>query len=262
MGILIVFLFPLLVEAWYFLADGDPQVGMERDEDGEPLPRGVKLNHINRISDINKTTPIDLILIAGDLTDNGFDGKPKLYKKRREDQLSIYINSYVTPLEEVGFVVYACPGNHDFYTGAPKYKGVSKYLATKYAATHRHSKRKSGLYSFYHKKVLFISMGIYPSFLAWLKRLLKKTNNNQAIVFFWHYNTVVSEPHSDWWSEKEKENFYALIEDLNVQAIINGHFHNSGIGYWHDLPVIRGAGVSYGVIEMNQDTFINVTFVT
>ena len=82
---------------WYFIADGDPQVGDIRDENGEPMIRNIKKNASVNISNIHKTHPIDFVICAGDLTANGRDGKGMtwLFPKRREDQLGGHPNNVI-----------------------------------------------------------------------------------------------------------------------------------------------------------------------
>lgn len=263
-----IFLFTLFVlsctfkmDKWYFIADGDPQVGKHGDSLVTVI-RDSKKNASERISNIHKIQPIDFVICAGDLTSNGRDGNGMtwLFPKRKEDQLAVYIREYEEPLERAGFPVFACPGNHDFYTGRPYFhRGVINHLTRRYGATNVfRQKKKSGLYTFCHNGVMFISMGMYPYHLNWLKRNLPDTD--VPIVFFWHYNTVTNESHSDWWSMNEKDAFRDVIREHNVQLIINGHWHASGLGHWYDIPVVRGSGSEFGVIEFTNNKLSNISF--
>lgn len=247
---------------WYFIVDGDPQFGVLRNEHNEPISRIVKNNVVSRVSSISKKYPINFVICAGDLTSNGFDGKGMtwLFKKRRENQLEAYVKEYETPLQSAGFPVFACPGNLDFDTGRPHFhRGVIKYLNSRYGATYTRDKKKSGLYSFSHKGILFISMGLYPYDLKWLKKTLPE-DRKIPIIFFWHFNTIRSEPNSNDWTDDEKLDFRDQISSYNVQLIINGHFQSSGSSTWNGIPIIRGSGSQLGVVEITAREVTCVLF--
>lgn len=241
---------------WYFVADGDPQVGSETDSDGLPIVRKVKQNMGSRLIKYEK--PIKFVICAGDLTSLGQDGKKILCWKNGEyNQVGIFLNDYLNNIESKGIRVYCCPGNHDTYVAWPYwYKPVFNFLRRKYNANN------DGCYMFEMSGVKFISLGIYPNKknLDWLKDQIRDLFKGTPLIIFYHYNTVDSEPYSDWWKDEEKEAFYQVIKDYNVQLIINGHYHASGKGMWHGIPVVRGSGHKSCIIEMNDYSLENIYF--
>ena len=221
-----------------------------------------------KLKNIGKYRAVDFMICAGDLTQNGLDGKgglkigcfPPIYHHRSIDELSIYIQDYEKKVESV-CPLYVCPGNHDTYCDRPViYKGVLKHIANKHGATYNPVFWKSsGMYTFQHKGVKFISCGIYPYNLNWLTRHLPK-NKQDPIILFWHYNTLIGEPFSDWWSTEEKEAFYRKIQEYNVLMIVNGHLHNTTLQYWHDIPIVKGAGSSLAIVHMKGTKVHEVYF--
>ncbi len=246
---------------WYFLCDGDPQFGMENSDPGAtyPMARPTSRNIVQRINKINITYPINFVICAGDLTSHGWGASGCC--KKNPDEFGEFINQYAIPIENAGFPLFSCPGNHDTYVDWPYFdKPVFEYIKTKYVATHDMFKdwKYSGCYSFNHNGVEFISMGVYPYNLAWLREYIP--TDDTPIIIFYHYNTVTGEPYSDWWGEDEKTAFYDVIKDNNVLLIINGHWHESGIGHWNGIPVVRGAGDKFCIVEIKDRVLGNIKF--
>lgn len=254
---------------WYFIVDGDPQVGLEADENGVPIVRKVKQNMGDRITKCKY--PIRFVLCPGDLTENGFDGKGMgcgflkvpWWRNGDHDQLGIFLDDYLNNIESKGIKVYCCPGNHDTYVKWPYWKKpVFNFLKRKYGGSNSADQRsaKKGWYTFDKMGVKFISLGIYPDAkcLEWLKGQLADLFKGTPLVFFYHYNTVVGEKWSDWWTDEEKEAFYQVIKDYNVLLIANGHIHSTAKGMWHDIPVVHGSGEKSCIIEMDGDSLTDI----
>ena len=117
----------------------------------------------------------------------------------------------------------------------------------------------SGCYTYTRNNILFISLGIYPTNLKFLRKHLPK-NKNYPIIIFYHYNTI-KEPFSDWWSDKEKEQFYQVIKDYNILAIINGHLHSSYRKIWKGFTMLNAGGKKLLRMNMEDDKFIDVNFI-
>jgi len=59
-------------------------------------------------------------------------------------------------------------------------------------------------------------------------------------VIFFHY--PIHGAFSDWWSKQEKNDFYKVIKDYNVIAILVGHAHTSSIWMFRDkCKVVQSA---------------------
>ncbi len=210
-----------------------------------------KTNDINNMLKILKNEKIDLILLPGDLTDVGSDGKGSCWKKgscfevRYEfDQLSL-LDDNLKLLEEYTDV-YLSHGNHDAYwssfnTVLKKFFGCS---STQYPVLHYIEKKYGSLnYSFYKKNVHFICLGMYPdkNGLEYLKKTL--TTDKKTIIFF-HFSLDSDE---SWWPTTEKIDFYnQIIKHKNIICICAGHHHitEDKFIYFNDVPIrfLNGAG--------------------
>lgn len=229
---------------------------------GNPEIRARKDYQLNKILELKEQENIQIVISAGDLTDDGTDGS-KFWglRSKQNDQLSPLKKEWVEPLQNNDIIPLMTIGNHDSYTGHPYfYKPVFKYVKELHDATHYPWvwMNYSGYYTFEHNGILFISCGKYPKYLKWIKNNLTK---DKPMILFYHYNTV-EEPFSDWWSDEDKDNFYELIKDYdNILCIINGHFHSSYIKEWRGFKILNGAGTSMLMINMDNDKVKDVKFI-
>lgn len=224
-----------------FVLDSDMHYGIREGI----LPREIKENNPEKIANM---TDIDFAIVAGDLTDNGYDGKGLCCYKwgGSTNQLSELKHNYVNVIEGAGIPVKLCVGNHD--RGKPPYwyQPVFDYVA----------KHNSGIrYTFTYENFLFICCGKYPNRIKWLKKQL--VPEVPTIIFF-HYNLQGN--WSDWWSENQKEDFYQAIKDYNIKGILVGHHHISKISYWEGIRVISAAGPYVAVVECDEDDIVDITF--
>lgn len=189
-----------------------------------------KSDHVNKIIEQVSKEKIDALICAGDLTNNGWDGSHILCWKYggEYDQLSPLKEQFVEPLEK-HLPVYLCHGNHDKYVPRPYiHHGVLNYI----------KKRHGGLmYSFDINDIHFVCLGMYPDkkALEYLKKDMEKNLDKNVVIFF-HFNLVGQ--YSDWWSDEEKENFYNVIKNYKIVALLVGHIHISKIYNWKGYPVI------------------------
>jgi len=222
-----------------------------------------KIDHVQKIIKMKDEFNVEVVISAGDLTENGLNGKRILcWRKNTFDELTPMINNWVKPIENAGINVLLTIGNHDTYTGQPYiYKPVFEYVRKKYNATCYPiiNMDYSGCYTKNFHGILFISMGIYPKNLKFLKKKLPK-NKHSPIIIFYHYNTV-DEAYSDWWSNKEKEDFYQVIKSFNILAIINGHIHTTYKKKWKGFTVLNGGGSKLIRMNMENDKYINCDFI-
>ncbi len=183
----------------------------------------------------------DFVIVAGDLTDNGYDGS-RIGCFRYggfSNQLKPFIDDYVTPIEESGKDVYLCIGNHDRGRSRYVYKPVFRYV----------KKRHGGInYAFSKGNLRFICCGMYPKDLKFLKRKLR---DNRPNIIFFHYN--LQGQWSDWWTGKEKDAFYECIKDYDIRAICVGHSHWSGVRKWNDITVVSGAGYQVALFTYDPE---------
>jgi Icc-related predicted phosphoesterase len=211
--------------AFTFVCDSD----LHFEERGlNDLPRPEKDNNVSIIQSLNP----DLVIVAGDLTNNGSDGSKIccLPISGHQCQLQAYEEKYVKPLEQFTSV-YASMGNHDNWTYFPYvYKAIQVYIIKKYGGINYH---------FTHKGVQFICLGIYPDADA-LRFFLKNADSTIPLVLFFHYN--LQGPWSDWWTNEEKEAFNTTIAGYNVKLIVTGHIHECSNYTWEGYNVITCGG--------------------
>lgn len=219
--------------------------------------RNFKKDDIERILTVKDKYNIKLVISAGDLTDNGTDGSMVLFKKT-QDQLTPLKNEWVKPLENNNIQVFLTLGNHD----CQKYlynKPIAKYIRNKYDASYSYyNKYRSGYYVREFNDIIFLSCGIYPKRINWIKNQLEKYQNKQIIIFY-HYNTIEDETGSDWWKQSEKEDFYNIIKNYkNIIAIINGHIHQTYDKEWRGFKMLNGGGQRLLLMTMENNKLINI----
>lgn len=214
--------------SFYFVVDSDPQIGKE----GQEL---AKSGHTSRILSLSKELSIKCMIMPGDLTDLGSDGKCC----SSVDQLGEFINEWVSPLETIkGMQLLLCAGNHDTYTFN---KPVMSWLKK------RHGDHK---YFVDIHNIRFICLGIYPDKknCEWLK---SQININNPIVLFFHYN--LSGPYSDWWKDTEKEEFFNVINGHNIIGIFTGHIHDSFMTKWKGFNVYSTGGKYFALCRIKDN---------
>jgi len=203
-------------------------------------PRKGKENHPLSIA----LSDAEFVIVTGDLTDNGSDGKSFMGWKYggSENQLGYLSVSYVDFIETYEKDVYLCNGNHDRGKRILwwRYKPVVTYIKKRHSSTN---------YSFIRHNTKFICCGEYPKNIKWLKKQLQ---DNEPTFIFFHYNLVGS--YSDWWTDKQKDAFFNAIQDYNIIAIFVGHHHISRSNMdWRGHKVISSAN-RYSLVTYNTDT--------
>lgn len=233
----------------------------EEKKDGSVGMRDPKRFNLKKIKELQKTKNLEIVVSAGDMTNYGRNGTSfcGLDKKNNVDEYGEFIREFVNPLENMGLQLLLCPGNHDTYVKWPYInKPVLKYIKKKYKSTYQHIDfYKSNCYKREIHGISFISMGIYPKNLSWLRKNLPIDKSRPIIIFF-HYNIIDSEPYSNWWSVVEKIKFYDVIKDFNIKAIFHGHIHATYAKEWRGIPVYNGSS-PYGpmLIEFENDMIID-----
>lgn len=220
--------------------DSDTHYGSRNKVD----PRLEKEQNPDRI--LEHDSDVDLVIITGDLTENGYDGKSFCCYNYGGDQkqLQSFKQNYVEPLEEANIPVKLCPGNHD--RGRPPYwyQPVFSYIKDR----HVNDSSAETEYSFDYQHFRFICCGIYPKNLKWLA---KQLDQEVPTILFFHYN--LEGEWSDWWSDQEKEDFGKTIEGYPIAGILVGHNHISNVSDWNGHRVISSAGPGYTRIDLDPE---------
>lgn len=248
---------------WSIILSSDLHFGSLKSVSGVDI-RKDKKDQVQQIINMKDEHNIQMVISAGDLTEYGTDGKSFFCcRKNTEDQLNPMIKNWVEPIEKSGIDVLLTIGNHDTYTGHPYfYKPVFQYIKKKHNATCYPWiwMKYSGCYTYTRNNILFISLGVYPKYLKFLRKHLPK-DKNYPIIIFYHYNTVDKEAYSDWWNDKEKEQFYQVIKDYNILAIINGHIHATYEKKWKNFTMLNAGGSKLIRMNMENDKFIDINFI-
>ena len=103
--------------------------------------------------------------------------------------------------------------------------------------------------------------GISSCQLNWLKeQLLTAQNNHEKVIIFSHHPLY---PASAYTALNDKEILDALSGYSCVKAVISGHHHTGGFGYYNHIPCITTEGMieteninAYGIIEIYEDKMI------
>lgn len=222
---------------WSFIHDSDLHYGYD-----EVNPRNVKLDNPREIANADA----EFVIVTGDITDHGYDHinvKLNCCRDEKYDELEAFRTYYKNYIERRGKRVYLCAGNHD--------RGRKIFKIYKHSPVLKYIRDVEGglEYSFTHKEVKFICCGIYPKNLTWLRSQL--INVETPTIIYFHYN--LTGPYSDWWSDREKDEFHQCITGYNILALLVGHRHASRRSYWNGILVINSAN-SFSYIRYRPDT--------
>ena len=182
---------------------------------------------VNRSSLLPKA---DIVICPGDLTSTAAQSGCCWWLKNKKVQSAAvqhFISKYAAALEIKGVLLKLCAGNHD------NNSSTNELLKAKYGGTE---------YVFDYNGVRFICLGPFPKDLTFLNAVLTKTDKQMPIVIFYHFNTIPGEPFSDWWSQEQKDAFYAAIKSYRIDAILNGHWHTSVIERWNGIVCAIAGG--------------------
>lgn len=230
---------------------------------GKESVRERKKDQLFTIFDAKEQFNIQMVICAGDLTDDGTDGVTFCgLRKKADDQLTPLINEWVQPLDNNGLTTLLTIGNQDTYTGHPYiYKPVFDFIRKRHGATYYPmiSMFKSGYYKYEKNGIVFLSLGVYPTYLTWIAKNLVR---DKPMILFYHYNTDESQPHSNHWTSCEKYAFFELIKSYtNIICIINGHYHRSSKeAHLRNFRFVNGAGEKMVMLHMNDDKLESTSY--
>jgi predicted phosphodiesterase len=220
-------------------------------------PSRSNVEHFRNVVILNND--VKAVIVPGDLTSAGYDGIIKfkwlwrlLGKKNigcigggEVNELGLFKDNFVTPLEDAGKLVLSGYGNHDTYNGAGRYP-VLDWIRTKYGSLpyRRDISTAAG-------PVRIYMCGQFPD--AGCREYLAReldTAGSEPIIIAFHYAM-----NSTWWSDADKNAFWDVIQDKNIKALVVGHTHESNTELWHDIPVFNASGSDF--IILNLDTMMS-----
>lgn len=204
-------------------------------------------NRLERVIDEVNGSTVSLVLIAGDLTENG---KQEEYSDFRQQ-----IARFTAP-------VFVVPGNHDVGTKwTPQHPdSVSTPVLSRYESAvgpSWYTTQTAGL------RIIGLNSSLLGSGLpeaqqqwGWLENTLRADTKSTTIVFM-HYppfRDYPEEPGGGYWNiePKPRSRFLALTQLANVRAIFSGHTHQSLVNHYNSIPIITGEPVSFGLPKGKQ----------
>ena len=288
-----------------FIAMGDPQYGGGADDKNT-----FQIAAINRFAGgpwrggtpsagLPIAEPLG-VLIAGDLTQNGKDGRDEAIISG-SDEIGQFILDYGLTGEEgsLNYPVYEGYGNHDFDPDAPATDFDWQFFYTEdpTPAADSVSERNPGRvgltevspatdghYSWDWGNVHFINANLFPGDEASQEDETSKTrdprdslsfiirdlelhvaDSGKPIVFMFHYGFDQFGQEPRWWTDAHKEAFKEAIEPYNVVAILHGHTHATYAYTWEGYDVFNVGSpyyTAYNDDERGHFTLFRITDTT
>jgi calcineurin-like phosphoesterase family protein len=206
-----------------------------------------------------------IIIIAGDLTDHGYDGKETckcLFKCFTSNsfftgggninELNLFKTKFIEPLKNIKnnlhtdfdtpIKIFCGHGNHDLYNGAYKYP-VLDYIKKEYSRC-----EKINYYFEFgsNKNIICFMCGLYPDDIIcdWITKISNEKKfeiTKSPVLICFHYPIK-----SNWWEDREKDKFMHTIKNINVIGVLTGHDHisriNTFIGEKNNFKEYNGSG--------------------
>jgi 3',5'-cyclic AMP phosphodiesterase CpdA len=203
--------------------------------------------HLDKVIAAVNAAHVDLVLVAGDLTQDGKPGELADFRKQ--------IKGLRAP-------VWFVPGNHD--VGNKLLPGHENCVTAERVAAFEKtmgpsffSRRRSGL------RVIGINSPIFGGDLpreaqmwAFLERELAKPSARPTIVFMHYpaYVTSVDEPGGDYWNVEPapRRRLLALIKRSGVGTVLSGHLHRQLINRHDGILFVTTPPVSFGLPQGKQ----------
>ncbi|MDP4237882.1 MAG: metallophosphoesterase [Bacteroidota bacterium] len=212
---ILYFFFLLLLEIQFAATATEPfRFALITDLHISPADRQSSEDLQNTVIDVNASSGIDFVIIAGDITNRG-------------DLVSF--NMAKQMLQKLHMPYYIIPGNHDvkwYETGDTNFDSV--YRDTKFVFT--------------HKGIEFIGFTtapadrsgigtVQPKDINWLKTFLAKAGKGMPVFAVTHYPLQSGDV--DNWKELAD-----LLKEYNVQAVLGGHYHRNALFNYKGIPGI------------------------
>lgn len=193
------------------------------------------------------------VLIAGDLTKNGQDGRWSLFGE--SDEIGSFVRDYGLTGEDgkLRYPVFEGYGNHDLDTLEDWwYFGAAPALDEVASRNEQRKEMEPSLgfspplahYLWEWEGVHFLHLNLYPgeapaapaqgdrsplSSLSFLEGVLadRVGDSGRPVVLIHHYGFDEFGSQERWWTEAEREAYAEVIAGYNIVAIIHGHVHNT-----------------------------------
>lgn len=219
----------------------------------------------NSISNSNKK--VKGVVFAGDL---GSYGKQTSLNKF----LAFFYNPLNTALQAINSNIFLGLGNHDcHWEGFSGVSATAQFIADTYGGF---------IYKFKIGQVQFINLGLYPSATReqynadnlatlttsvpafdFLTDTLAQLDKTQPIVLIHHYPPNGNFSRS--WSATQQNQYFDLIKDYNIVAIIVGHIHTARLYKFKDSILViqcaNGKTFAELVFDPLQPAKVGVTYV-
>lgn len=263
-----------------FFAMGDPQYGGGRDDKndwqiaamnafpGALWPAALADGRQTGFKWVGEEVPEPLgVIIAGDITQNGQDGRWRLFGEA--DELGAFLLDYGLDGTDgrLRWPVYEGLGNHDFDSLEDWWWGGAQPVLSALLARNRRRALPGGLaapaghYRWAWDGVHFVQANLFAGAgkgagqgvrdphggLAFVEEALAEAAG-RPVVLVQHYGFDPFSSQDRWWNEEQRDALAEVLEGHNVVAIIHGHVHGTGAWAhytWEGFDVYK-VGTPYG----------------
>jgi DNA repair exonuclease SbcCD nuclease subunit len=223
----------------YYSRNGVVEIGRNKSE--------TTPSKIIRIAEANK---IDAIILAGDATENAYDGKKfccGLGTNGPVDEIGAFVAEMFEPLRSRA-PTFLIRGNHDLGKNEQWYQPFTELVKREYGDLYY----SRTLTSSSEKSMTILMCDLYPTreIRRWMEAELQKDTH---FVIAFHYNLIGE--YSDWIPESDQKAFLEIAKKYKnkIVAIINGHRHFSGVLQYADIPVVMAAEHSSALMTIGDD---------
>lgn len=261
-------------DAVTFIAFGDPQFGGD-----DPGKNSLHVRALNAVegklrwdakifgADV-PVTGIRGVIIAGDLTQNGRDGR-----MFSDDEYGAFLAHYgLTGDRRLRYPVYEGYGNHDYFVWNNIGYRVPKAHPVADSVSIRNRSRPgvlhaapgtAGHYSWEWGRIHFVMLNLCASdrdpggeapgardprgALSFLRRDLERhmAGTGKRVVVVTHYGFHEGWDFPNWWTEEEAAAYHDVIREYNLIGHIHGHNHGTQFYRWKGLPVFDAGSPYY-----------------
>lgn len=166
----------------------------------------------NTVNQINNTQNIDLVLVTGDITENG-------------DFKSLEIAKSI--LDKLRIKYYIIAGNHETKWSASGCTDFAKVFG-------------SDRFEFEHKGIYFLGFNTGPIIrmadghvpsqdIVWLKSELNKIGTEKPVILATHYPLQYGDV-DNWYDVTD------AVRKYNIRAVLGGHYHRNAIFAYDGIP--------------------------
>jgi cytolysin (calcineurin-like family phosphatase) len=212
------------------------------------------------------------LLVAGDLTQNGKDGRAENNGALGRNELGQFLSDYGLTGRDglLRFPVYEGYGNHDFDPSEPfdanptdwRYYYPDIITPAVQSVIDRNVERSGlvnvhddgGHYAWDWGGIHFVNVNLFPGnepsdndvtsmvrnphhsldFLA--ADLAEHVGDScRPVIIMSHYGFSGSSLNALWWKDEQRDAFWEVAKNYNVIAYIHGHQHNTSIGDWNGM---------------------------